>query len=299
MKHLQHTIILAALLLVGCENPIENDEALIESFDHTAPAYVMMSHSMRAIASTSGTLVRACNLNEWLSADGKEAQLAVEDKYYPYLKVREVEENVWKIYSQYYSESYFLEEGKRLDEEGAVWQIRQSPNLLTNNTDAPYPTITRIEEGCFEVSLNNAHIQYPRTTQVGLYNYLTDWGGYLEPKVNLTLTIRTNDGAFRRGEAELLTYSITGEGTISDTRNSRYTLRFSIEEPIEMSFGTDARMAENTVGVGVLSVINLINLERVTATFTPYNAIVLDYATKEGAPVTGYYDWAGNCLTPR
>lgn len=306
-RSLQYIALLSALLLAGCEDPIENDKALIESFDPTAPAHVMMSHSMKAIAAASGALVQACNFNEWLTAEGEEARLAVEDKYYTYLKVREMEDHLWNIYSQYYTESYFLKGGLNLNQEGAVWQIRQCPRFIfphlqysdnsTSNTTTSTPTITRVEEDCFEVTFNNAAVYFGgATTSRGLYSYLSDWSSYNDNEVDLRLTITTNDGAFRRGEEEVLTFSIRGNGTIT-ARD--YTLRFSTGEPIVMSFGTNAMILQDTVGVGVVDVMNTLNSERVSATFSPYNAIVVEYTPKGSAPVIGYYDWAGNRLSPR
>ncbi len=301
MKNLHYIALAFMVLLAGCEDPIEGDKNLIDGFDHTAPAYVMMTHSMKVLAAASGTLIHACNLNEWLSAENEEARLAVEDKYYPYLKVREVEENLWNIYSYDYTESYYLNGGLLLNEVGAEWEVRHDPIFTnvghTSSTPITKPTITCVDKDSFEVTFSGMTIYFGRDPQVGLYDYLTRWGGGYGEQADVTLLVQTNNSAFRKGEESVLKFVISGEGKIHN--HSEYGVRFTIQEPIEMSFGTDGNMLEGSVGVGVLRVTNSVNMESVTATFSPYNAIILNYKHKSGENFVGYYDWTGNILTPR
>lgn len=295
MKRLQYILLACVVLLVGCEDPIESDQHLIESFDHTGPAYVMMSHGMKVLAAASGTLVRATNLNEWLTAEGEEAKLAVEDKYYPYLKIREVEENLWKIYNETYTESYFLNEGLMLNQIGAEWIVHRSSPFF--NPSITSPTISCVGDDCYDVTFDNTSINFSANATLGLSGYLTNWSGYTEEVVDANLTIRTNNQAFRSGEDKMLKFSISGGARIHD--RSEYGLQITIEEPIEMYFGTDGNMAKGTVGVGVITVKNTVTRERVRVTLSHYNTIYLEYKYKGGSTVTGYYDWAGNILTPR
>lgn len=295
MKRLQYIFLACVVFLAGCEVPIESDQHLIDNFDHTGPAYVMMSHGVKVLAAASGTLVRATNLNEWLTAEGEEAKLAVEDKYYPYLKIREVEENLWKIYNETYTESYFLNEGLMLNQIGAEWIVHQSSPFF--NPSITSPTISCVGDDCYDVTFDNTSINFSANATLGLSGYLTNWSGYTEEVVDANLTIRTNNQAFRSGEDKMLKFSISGGARIHD--RSEYGLQITIEEPIEMYFGTDGNMAKGTVGVGVITVKNTVTRESVRVTLSHYNTIYLEYKHRGGCTVTGYYDWAGNNLTPR
>lgn len=295
MKKLQYILLACVVLLVGCEDPIESDQHLIDNFDHTGPAYVMMSHGMKVLAAASGTLVRATNLNEWLTAEGEDAKLAIEDKYYPYLKIREVEENLWKIYNEKYTESYLLNEGLMLNQVGAEWIVYQSSPFF--NPSEINPTISCVGDDSYDVTFDNTSINFSSNATLGLAGYLTNWSSYTEGMVDANLTIRTNNQAFRSGEEDMLKFSISGEARIHN--RSEYGLQITIDEPIEMCFGTDGNMAKGTIGVGVVTMKNTVTLESVRVTLSHYNTIYLEYKHSGGGTIAGYYDWAGNILTPR
>lgn len=299
MKKLQYIILALAMFVTGCEDPLEADKKLINDFDHTLPAYIMMSHGMRVVAAASSTLISACNLNEWLTAEDAEARMAVEDKYYPYYKVREAEENLWMIYSHSYSESYLLDNGLTLDEEGARWSVCELPNTVYQPKAevGTQPIITRLSEDVFEVVFRNTHIWFDSNPKNGLYRYL--FGGYLyhHASVDAILRIESNNSEFRKGETEDLFFTISGSGAVGGEQ--RYSLLFEIEEPIVFHLVADSQMVEGTVGVGVMSLVNCENAERTTATFTPYNAIIIDYYSNSAGKLIGYYDWSGCNISPR
>lgn len=298
MKKLRYIILASAILLASCEDPVENDKALIDSFDHTGPAYVMMSHGMKAIAAASGTLIYACNFNEWLSAEGEEAKLAIEDELFPYLKIREVEENIWNLYTQNYTETYKTD-GQTLNKIGAKWYVPSLPQYFVDNeieTENSYKvTISCIGNDRYEVAINNKGVRYGNISS-SLYNYLSFWNTTRTATVATTLTIQTNYQAFRDGEEKNLNLTISGSGSVS---NYEYGITFSIDEPIEMCFGTDGNMAKGTIGVGVVTMKNTVTLESVRVTLSHYNTIYLEYKHSGGGTIAGYYDWAGNILTPR
>ena len=191
-----------------------------------------------------------------IAAEGEEAKLAVEDKYYPYLKIREVEENLWKIYNETYTESYFLNEGLMLNQIGAEWIVHRSSPFF--NPSITSPTISCVGDDCYDVTFDNTSINFSANATLGLSGYLTNWSGYTEEVVDANLTIRTNNQAFRSGEDKMLKFSVSGGARIHD--RSEYGLQITIEEPIEMYFGTDGNMAKGTVGVGVITVKNTVTM---------------------------------------
>ena len=298
MKSLRYILcVLGATLAVGC-NPIEEDHYLIESFDHTAPAYVMFVQSMKGICAASGSLVSALNFNEWLIAPDEESRWELEDKYYTFRKIREVKENLWDIYDSASSELYFLRNGLTLSDNGAAWQARQHPTFFHLLDSTISPTISHIAEDKFEVVFENVPIVvglYPYDT---LFKYLHSWHrNYDTATLTAELSVATNNAEFRAGEAPLLQFVITGTGKLYD-QNQGYEVAFEITEPLRVSFEDNGMIASNKASVGTMHITNSLG-EWADVSMTLYNTIVIDYHHKDSEPVRGYYNWNGASVTPR
>lgn len=299
MKSLRYAILaFVGFALVGCD-PAKDDEFIIEEFDHTAPAYVMFAQSMKGICAASGSLVGALNFNEWLNAAADtEEQWEVEDKYYPYSKIREREENLWDIYDSAHSELYFLREGKTLSEEGAVWEARQHPKFWVQQ-EHHTPLISRIAEDCFEVAFGGESIDAGFYPYYSLYENLHSWRYYYDDlaKLTTTLSVATNNTEFRTSELSHLLFTITGSGSLRDHYEG-YEVTFEITEPLQLGFMDNGLFATNVAGAGSMRVSNSLG-EWADVTMTPYNAIVIDFHPKDSTPVRGYYNWNGESITPR
>ncbi len=296
MKRLTLLTMATALLLVGCD-PIVNDKDLIGSFDPTEPGLVLFEQSLKAVCAASGGLVDALKLNAYLNAPDEESRLAVEDRYYPYRKVREREDNQWYIFDQSTEEIYYFHEGLTLNEDGAEWTVRSNPTFFGRST--PSPTISKISADKFELSLRGVPISIDLYTPNDLYDYLYWWsaerGG---AKLSAELQIATNDTEFRSGKAERLQFVITGEGRLSDT-TCDYFVHFEIDEPLHLIFDDVSGMiTKNVPCVGTMTIQNS-HSSSVDAQMTPYNAIVINYHSKEEGYFVGYYNLLGENISPK
>lgn len=287
---------LAAFALMSCD-PIEEDQRLIESFDHTAPAYVMFVQSMKGICAASGGVVSALNFNEWLTAPTEESRLEVEDKYFTYRKIREQEENLWNIYDRSSNETYFLYEGLTLGEEGAQWELRHNPTFFYATEGNSAPTITRLAEDRFGVAFDEVPVNVEKQPYESIFSYLNSWGYTVRANLTAELSVATNNEEFRAGEAPLLQFIITGGGVLLDKTNN-YRVEFEITEPLRASFADSGLIASNKACVGALRITNSLG-EWLDVTLTLYNTIVIDYHPKDSTPIRGYYNWNGDSITPR
>lgn len=285
------------MLAVASCDPIEEDSHLIESFDHTAPAYVMFAQSIKGVCAASGSLVSALNFNEWLTAPDTESRWEVEDRYYTYHKIRQTQENLWDIYDNYNSEQYFLCEGQTLDQEGAVWELRKNPRFFYASEAHGTTTVEHLGEGVYEICFHGAPICIASRPYESLYSYLHNWGNSTRARLSATLTIATNNAEFRSGESPLLHFVIEGSGELYDDTN-RYEVQFDIEQPLHLSFEESGLLATNSTGMGAMSITNSLS-ESVDVTISSYNATVVDYRHDSGNTYRGYYDWNGASITPR
>ncbi len=284
------------LAMASCD-PREEDQQLIDGFDHTAPAYVMFMQSMKGICAASGSLVSALNFNEWLLAPDEESRWEVEDKYYNYRKIREKEENFWDIYDRSSSEQYFLSEGLTLNEEGAVWEACTHPMFFYASEDGSPPTITRLAKDRFGVAFDDVPVNVAKKPYESIFDYLNSWGYTVRANLTTELSIATNNEEYRSGDADLLQFVITGSGVLLD-RTNNYRVEFEITEPLRASFGDNGLIARNKTSIGTIHIINSLG-EWADVTLTLYNTIIVDYHPKESAPIRGYYDWSGTSITPR
>lgn len=285
------------MLAMGCD-PRREDQELIESLDHTAPAYVMFAQSLKGVCAASGSLVSALNFNEWLNAPDEQSRWELEDKYYTFRKIREVKENLWDIYDSASSELYFLRNGLTLSDNMAVWEARQHPTFFRSlGSDGP-PTIRHIAGDRFEVVFEKTPINVRQYSHDTLFEYLHSWQrGYDSTTLSAELSVATNNAEFRAGEATLLQFVITGSGKLYD-QGERYELAFEITEPLRVSFEDNGLIASNKASVGAIHITNSLG-EWADVSMTLYNTIVIDYHPKDSAPVRGYYNWNGASVTPR
>ncbi|MBO7300759.1 MAG: hypothetical protein J6U53_05075 [Tidjanibacter sp.] len=301
MKKFQYIFAVAlSLTMVGCYDD-SGDEWLIESLDPTASGMILFEQSTKALVGASGMLIQALNLNEYILAPDEESRLALEDRYYPYRKVREKEDNLWYIYDDEEQEIYHFNEGLLLGEEGAEWEVVENPMFLYKGTQSEHrPLIQRIGEDCYRVQMRGCEVPY-YPLKVGDFDYyLRAWRTFVATKtqVELDVTITTNNTAFRKGEAEALVFTMVGGGKISDDQNNYgdgYVVDFRIADPVTLTFGDNAVIADDCTGVGKLKISN--DTVEVTATMS-HNAIAIRLFASTSA-ITGYYDWTGACITPQ
>ena len=293
-------LLASALVLVGCEFDDRQDESLRPS-DPTAPAMVLFEQSTKALTAASGALIQALNLNEYLLAPDEESRLALEDRYYPYRKVREKSENVWHIYDDSYKEIYRLKDGECLTEADAKWEIISNPMFFDKDNDTKsVATIERTLEDQYKVVFEQTIVPfYPLKTN-DFDTYLRSWGWQVASRMEVTidLTIQTNNTAFRNGEEEQLVFTISGRGKIVDGYLSYpedYAVEFKITEPVTLTFGDNAVITKDCAGSGAMTVTNgQIDVEAMM----DRNVIAITLTTK-GTPqkhYSGYYDWTGNHL---
>ena len=293
---------LIALTLVGCEDVREQDENLIATFDHTKPALVMFEHGLKAVCSASHALVGALNLDHYLSTTDPQARLELEDRYYPYSKVREEEDGCWKIYTEYKLTKYHLQDGLLLREPGSLWRLLNHPYLFKTEDQQTAPMFECSAPDCFDVTLPSSLM-----TSIGglytynLHDYLRAWNldHYYLVRAGGELSLETNNSAFRAGESEALRVVVCGSVTLRDQhREPNYTEHFTITEPLELYFGEDGLMAEGTIGCGSMTITNTYG-DRVVATMSAYNVIHVEFYPKGGGYYIGFYDWLGNNISPQ
>lgn len=303
MKKLRYIFAVAlSLALVGCYDD-SGDEGFVGSFDPTASGMILFEQSTKAMACASGMLIQALNLTNYILAPDEESRLVLEDRYYPYRKVREKEENVWHIYDSSEQEIYHITEGLLLNEEGAEWEVWESPMFLYKGTlESNRPLIQCVGEDRYRVQLRGCTVPYYSLKVGDLDYYLRAWrtNSATKTRVVLDVTITTNNTAFRNGEAEVLMFTMEGGGTISDantTAGEGYVVKFATTDPVTLTFGDNAVIATDCAGTGGMQISN--GTVDVTATMS-HNAIAIrltDPATTTTA--MGYYDWTGSCITPR
>lgn len=303
MRKFRYIFALAlSLSIVGCDND-NGDEWLTDSFDPTAPAMVLFQHSARAIVGASGLLVEALNLNEYILSPDEESRLALEDELYPYDKVREREGDLWAIYNQSAEDLYYLTDGEPLSEVGALWEMRKSRRFFYERAENKVaPTIESLGGDTYKVTMDECMMPF-FTLQYDLTYYLRAWSSWAPSKtaVTLDLTIRTNNSAFRRGEAEELTFTISGSGKCRNgdmyvSSGNYYCVTFDIVEPVTFTFLTDAVMKSDCVGTGVMEIIN--DIIDVEATMSPLNVIAISITGGDSPKHKGYYDWTGANIRP-
>lgn len=293
-------LLASALVLVGCEFDDRQDDAL-RPHDSTAPAMILFEQSTKALTAASGALIQALNLNEYIIALDDDSRLALEDRYYPYRKVREKEENVWHIYDDSYKEIYRLQEGKCLTEDGAEWEIISNPMFF--NIDNETNCVATIEHTLgdkYEVKFEQSIVPFYPLKINDFDTYLRSWGWQVASKMKVTidLTIQTNNTAFRNGEEEQLVFTMTGRGKIVDgylKNPENYAVEFEITEPVTLTFGDNAVITTDCAGSGAMTVTNgQIDVKAMM----DRNVIAITLTTK-GTPqkhYSGYYDWTGNPL---
>ena len=160
-----------------------------------------------------------------------------------------------------------------------------------------YDKITRKAEDRFEIVFSYVPINIAMGSKRELFTYLNTWGNSKRAYFSALFTIATNNGAFRAGESDHLQFIITGEGELWD-KDSSYTVAFEISEPLRVNFNDNGLIASNKASVGAMCITNSLG-EWADVTMALYNTIVIDYHPKDGAPIRGYYDWNGTCITPR
>lgn len=288
-------MIAATVLLAGCNGTMEEDTLLISNFDHTEPGLVLFEQSMKAVCAISGGLVSALNLNAHITAPDEASRLAIEDKYYPYRKVREWDNNLWCIFDQSSQEMYHLHEGLTLDEEGAVWTLITHPKFFRNSN--PAAVISRTEEDIFDVTLSRVAVDISISKPNDLYDYLRRWGNYQHAIATANLSIATNNSLFRRGEASQLQFTISGEGTLYDA-TCDYYLFFEVESLSIIFDEVSGLILKNSPYVGSVKISNS-QSAIVVAQMTPYNTIAIEYSTPEEGTFVGYYDLTGRNISPK
>ena len=293
MKRLAYLMIAVAVLLAGCGTE-SDDTYLISTFDPTEPGLVLFEQSMKAVCAISGGLVGALNLNTHITAPDEATRLAIEDKYYPYRKVREWEDNQWCVFDQSSKEVYHLHEGLTLDEEGAVWTILSHPKFFRNSN--PCAVIMRTEEDNFDVTLDRVSVDITMTKPYDLFDYLHWWSNNQKATTIANLSIATNNTLFRRGEASQLQFTISGEGSLYD-RSRDYTVTFEVDNLSIIFDDVSGMIMKNSPYVGTINIRNSLSAS-VEVQITPYNTIVIKYHTPKDGDYVGYYDLTGRNITP-
>lgn len=287
---------LGVVVATGCD-PRKHDDVIIDNLDPTRPGYILFAQSLKGVCAASGGLISALNFNEWLNATDERSRWELEDQFYPYRKIREREENLWDIYDSRSSERYLLHDGMSLGDEGAVWEIQRNPTFFYAEEASEVPTITRKAEDRFEIVFSYVPINIAMGSKRELFTYLNTWGNSKRAYFSALFTIATNNGAFRAGESDHLQFIITGEGELWD-KDSSYSVAFEISEPLRVNFNDNGLIASNKASVGAMCITNSLG-DWADVTMALYNTIVIDYHPKDGAPIRGYYDWNGTCITPR
>jgi hypothetical protein len=186
-------------------------------------------------------LVAAQNLTEYIEAPEEEKQ-AVEDKYYTYLKVREMEDGLWRIYSDDWDEQYRITNGKTLSESGAKWVVLKNRNFFG---EAVEPTqrvaITCTEQDRYTVSLTDvATTVHYRNYHIPLLARLEQPASQLSGRVlfNGEIAISSNYSTFRTSVEMPLEFAIEGHGDFFDLSGAFYHIKFDITEPFGFVFGS-------------------------------------------------------------
>ena len=308
MKGLRNifAVSILALLAIGCE-PVENEEYLYtRPWTVVEPGLMLFEQGIKSLTAASGILIQALNVNEYVNTTDEARRLELEDRYYYYRKVRQMEDDMLVVYgNEVADEAYHLRDGLMLNEEEARWDVYNNPLFCYEEPkdELARPCISRRGEDLFYVTLISTPIAYPKLRTGDFAHYLRTWNPDAAYKVLVTLglMVETNNSAFRRGEADKLAFTITGSGQFYDYSRSaedlgKYVVKVQIQEPLTIYFDDDALMGFDCVGEGVVKMDN--GQVEVTATMGN-NAIRLAQKAK-GANVTtiSYHDWAGNMLFP-
>lgn len=289
-----------SLSLVGCYDN-SGDDALIAEFDHTASGMILFEQSTRAVAGASGLLIQALNLTEYILAPDEESRLELEDRYYPYRKVREEEENLWSIYDSETRDQFYFYDGALLNEEGAKCKVMKNTKFIYKDTmtELKKPIIEHLGGERYKVTMRESVLPFFSLKIGSFASYLRSWSSSAASKVpvSLELIIETNNRAFRNGEAEHLEFTITGNGRLTDFVNDNYRVVFEIIDPLTLTFGDDALVTTDCAGEGTMAISN--GMVDVSARMS-YNIIALVISATENPNESylGYYDWTGSHIIP-
>lgn len=278
----------AAFALASCTSIEEQDSDFVNSLDETKPALVVFAQSINTISHSTGALVAALNFNEYLNAP-EETKEIVEDEYYKYMKIRHSGE-LWRIYNERWNEKYRLNNSLSLSDEGAEWDIISSPYFFGNEEQDKAISVERVDKDIFVIRLTKAKI--PVFAQ--WYNL----GERCNAIIDAELRVATNDTEQRAIGKSEFTYNVSGSGRFYDSEYETYSVHFTINTPIEITHRNDGAFIPPCVGDMDITVSQGQYSEYVSATMSPYNAIMLQYKTM-GETYTGYYNWSLNNISPR
>lgn len=224
----------AAVLLAGTSCDTDNNEEYIfNSQKAIEPAIVSLVHTLQCVTHSAGVVVTAQNLTEYIEAP-EEEKLAVEDKYYTYLKVREMEDGLWRIYSEDWDEQYRLTNGKTLSESGAEWLVLKNRRFFNESVE---PTqriaITATEQDKYTVSLTDVATSVNFRYYRSLLEHLGMAANQLYGSVLLNgeIDVTTNFSTYRSSEEVPLGFAIEGSGEFFDLSGAYYHIMFDITEP--------------------------------------------------------------------
>ena len=247
----------AVVLLAGtsCE-PYGKDEYIFNSHKAYEPAIVPLVHTLQCVTHSAGVLVAAQNLTEYIEAP-EEERLAVEDKYYTYLKVREMEDGLWRVFSERWDEQYRLTNGKTLSEGGAEWVVLKNRNFFG---EAVEPTqrvaITCTEQDRYTVSLTDvATTVHYRNYHIPLLARLEQPASQLSGRVLLNgeIAISSNYSTYRTSVEAPLEFAIEGSGDFFDLSGAFYHIKFDITEPFCFVFGSSG-FPQTTPTTGAITI---------------------------------------------
>lgn len=293
---------ISALLILtsstmGCAK-VEDGDDVFNSFDPTAQGLEVFRQALVIAVNPAGALVMAQNLNEYIEAP-EESRTEVEDKYYMYYKVREVESGLWQIYDSKWTESYRLINGLGLDEKGAIWEVVRNPRFFGESDYLGNIRIQTPSADTHLLTLDNAMMGVH--TSKSLLNTLErSANNRVNVYVSTELTVSTNRSDYESGESERLLYAIEGGGSFMEKENAGngYRCEYEIVEPIVAGMTTSGFIdapASGTMEVTVKKMGRIVGTVR--AEMKNY-AIYITY-NYEGDEYSGYYDWAGNNISPR
>ena len=281
--------LLATLALAGCSKSIEEqDSEFVSTLDATKPALVVFAQSINIVSHSTGALVAALNLNAYINAPEEEKEM-VEDTYFTYKKICN-SGDLWHIYDERWEEKYRLNNSLTLSDEGAQWDIIASPYFLGGEAQDGAVRVERVGKDIFTIKLTDAKLPaYKQWSSIGLR-----WNAI----VNAEFTVTTNDAEQRAAGNTEYIYTVSGHGRLYDPNNDSYSVSFTIDEPIEIHHDRDGMFVGPCYGNMEIEVREGNISEQVSATMSPYYAIMLQYTTM-GHTYTGYYNWGMKDISPR
>lgn len=173
------------------------------------------------------------HLDVWINTDNEDLRRLIEDRYFPYYRIREDGDNVFTIYNGANKIFTINTYGKSLKTNGSNWLVTKYNTYVENRGDLPIFLNSYSEREKLHISKSNDQwlIQMDSTENQGCY-------------CNLYIKSLANEGVLLFSENY---YTLSGNGLYIYSQNGLISLKFDITETISRKWVSEFYFHEGAV----------------------------------------------------